>query len=359
MKDSRVQNITNKMKEEGYDQLLISDPTAIFYLTGLWIHPGERLLVLVIRADGKNTLVVNKLFPITEDIGIEKVFIDDIDDGVKKVLDYCDVNGSFGIDKNWPSHFLLHLMELVPNAKLGNGSEIIDDARAIKDEEEKDLMRKAQADNELATDFVKHELSKDLTEIEITERLGEKYKELGDSGYSFDPIIAYGANGADPHHQEPDDSRLKPGDSIVVDIGCVRDSYCSDMTRTFFYKEVSDKSRDVYETILEGKRRAMALIKPGVELATLDAAARDYITEKGYGEYFTHRLGHFIGIEDHETGDVSTANHNVCEVGNIFSIEPGVYIPGEVGVRIEDLVIVTEDGYENLNKYPDDLEIIQ
>jgi Xaa-Pro dipeptidase len=130
------------------------------------------------------------------------------------------------------------------------------------------------------------------------------------------------------------------------------------MTRTFFYKEVSDKGREVYETVKEANQRAIDLVKPGVKLSDIDAAARDYITEKGYGEYFTHRLGHFIGIDCHETGDVSGANDNVAEVGNVFSIEPGIYIPGEVGVRIEDLVIVTEDGCENLNHYSKDLEVI-
>lgn len=324
------------MNEDGYGQLLVSDPATIFYLTGRWIHPGERMLVLVITPNNKNILIVNKLFPIDEDLGVDKLYIDDTDDGVKKLLDYIDTDKVIGIDKNWPAHFLIHLLELVPDAKIKNGSLVTDDIRAVKDDEEKDLMRKAQKDDEEATEFVKNLLSDNPTELEATEKLLEKYKEMGNSGVSFDPIIAYGANGADPHH-ETDDSTLKPGDSIVVDIGGIKDSYCSDMTRTFFYKEVSDKSRDVYETVLEGQKRALAIIKPGVKFADIDAAARDYITEKGYGEYFTHRLGHFIGIEDHETGDVSSSNFNVAKPGMVFSIEPGVYIPGEVGVRIEEI----------------------
>ena len=335
MKERRVERVIEKMKEQGYGQLLVSDPTTIFYLTGRWIHPGERLLVLVITPENKNTLIVNKLFPIEEDLGVEKVFIDDTDDAVKKVLEYVDTE--IGVDKNWPAHFLLHLLELVPNAKLGNGSEVTDAVRAIKDEEEKQLMRDAQADNEIAIDRLKKLLPQELTEAEMAEKLGEIYKELGNTGFSFDPIVGYGANAADPHH-ETDDSKVKPGDSVILDIGGIKNSYASDMTRTFFYKEVSDKGREVYEIVKE--------------------AARDYITEKGYGEYFTHRLGHFIGIDCHETGDVSGANDAVAEVGNVFSIEPGIYIPGEVGVRIEDLVIVTEDGCENLNHYPKDLEVI-
>lgn len=357
MKERRVERVIEKMKEQGYGQLLVSDPTTIFYLTGRWIHPGERLLVLVITPENKNTLIVNKLFPIEEDLGVEKVFIDDTDDAVKKVLEYVDTDQKIGVDKNWPAHFLLHLLELVPDAKLGNGSEVTDAVRAIKDEEEKQLMRDAQADNEIAIDRLKKLLPEELTEAEMAEKLGEIYKELGNSGFSFDPIVGYGANAADPHH-ETDDSKVKPGDSVILDIGGIKNSYASDMTRTFFYKEVSDKGREVYEIVKEANQRAIDLVKPGVKLSDIDAAARDYITEKGYGEYFTHRLGHFIGIDCHEAGDVSAANDNVAEVGNVFSIEPGIYIPGEVGVRIEDLVIVTEDGCENLNHYPKDLEVI-
>lgn len=357
MKENRVERMIGKMKDEGYGQLLVSDPATIFYLTGRWIHPGERLLVLVITPENKNTLIVNKLFPIEEDLGVEKVFIDDTDDAVKKVLEYVDPTKKIGVDKNWPAHFLLRLLELVPDAKLGNGSLITDGVRAIKDEEELALMRAASKDNDIAVDRLKKLLPEELTEKQMADKLAEIYADLGNSGFSFDPIVGYGKNAADPHH-ETDDSTVKPGDSVILDIGGVKNSYASDMTRTVFYKEVSEKGREIYNIVLEAQLRALAAVKPGVKLSSIDAAARDYITEKGYGEYFTHRLGHFIGIECHESGDVSLANDNLTEVGNVFSIEPGIYLPGEVGVRIEDLVIVTEDGYENLNHYPKDLEVI-
>ncbi|MFC4772042.1 M24 family metallopeptidase [Enterococcus hermanniensis] len=357
MKEERVERVIKKMKDQDYGQLLISDPTTIFYLTGRWIHPGERLLVLVITPENKNTLIVNKLFPIDEDLGVEKVFIDDTDDAVQKVLDYVDTDKKIGIDKNWPAHFLLRLLEIAPNAQLGNGSEVTDAVRAVKDADELDLMREVSRDNDIAVGRLKDLLPEELTELEMRDKLADIYADLGNSGFSFDPIVGYGANAADPHH-ETDNSKVKPGDSIILDIGGIKNSYASDMTRTVFYKEVSDKAREIYEIVLEANRRAIEMVKPGVKFSDLDAAARDYITEQGYGEYFTHRLGHFIGIDCHEAGDVSAANHNVAEPGMVFSIEPGIYVPGEVGVRIEDLIICTEDGYENLNHYPKDLEIV-
>lgn len=357
MKTQRIERIVNKMKEEDFGQLLVTDPTTIYYLTGAWIHPGERLLVLIIRSQDEPVLIVNKMFPVG-DIGCQTVLIDDTDNGVKIVMDYLNLDQKIGIDKNWPSHFLLRLLELAPQAQVANGSVITDGVRAIKDAEELALMRDASKDNDTAMAKMKELLSQGLTELEMQDQLAATYKSLGNSGFSFEPIIAYGPNGADPHH-ETDASTVKPGQSIVVDIGGVKNSYASDMTRTYFYKEVSDKHREIYNIVLEANKRAIELVKPGVKFSELDAAARDYITEKGYGEYFTHRLGHFIGIDCHEAGDVSGANDQVAEPGMVFSIEPGIYIPGEVGVRIEDLIVCTEDGYENLNHLSKELEIIE
>ncbi|HBG67376.1 MAG TPA: peptidase M24 family protein, partial [Kandleria vitulina] len=165
-------------------------------------------------------------------------------------------------------------------------------------------------------------------------------------------------NGADPHHVG-DDSRLKEGDSIIVDMGCIYNGYCSDMTRTFFYKSVSEKQKDVYNLVLKAQLAAEAAIKPGLKLSDIDKVARDIISEAGYGEEFNHRLGHFIGRLTHEAGDVSSANDAIIKPGMIFSIEPGVYLPGEFGVRIEDLVLVTEDGCKVLNHYPKELMILE
>ena len=142
---------------------------------------------------------------------------------------------------------------------------------------------------------------------------------------------------------------LKEGDCVLFDMGCVKDRYCSDMTRTWFCGQPTEKQAAVHDLVRRANEAAEALIKPGVRLCDLDAAARDLITEAGYGEYFNHRLGHFIGRTDHEKGDVSSANTAVAKPGMIFSIEPGVYLPGEFGVRVEDLVLVTEGGCEVLN----------
>jgi len=184
------------------------------------------------------------------------------------------------------------------------------------------------------------------------------WEELGADGHSFDPIIGYGANAADPHH-EMDNTIVNEGDSVVIDIGCTNHPPRAALPRTVFYPPVSDQARAVYNIVLEANKRGIEKVKAGARFCDIDAAARDYITEKGYGKYFTHRLGHSIGIEVHDFGDVSSINTDRVQPGQIFSIEPGIYLPGDVGVRIEDLVIVTEDGCEVLNHYTKDLIIVE
>ncbi len=321
------------------------------------IHPGERLLALYINVNGNNKMFINELFPVTEDLGVEMVWFNDTQNSVEIVSNGIDKNGTIGVDKNWPAKFLLALMDLCPNCKFVNSSYIVDTLRSSKDEEEKDLMRKASALNDEAMKRLKDTINSDLTEKQLANKLSGIYEDLGADGFSFSPIIGFGPTGADPHGT-PGDRKVKAGDAIILDIGCVKDNYCSDMTRTVFYKEAPEKAKEVFEIVLEANKRAIALVKPGVRFCDIDAAARDYITEKGYGKYFTHRTGHSIGLECHDMGDVSSVNTDCVQEGMIFSVEPGIYLPGEFGVRIEDLVLVTKDGHENLNKHDKELVIV-
>lgn len=227
----------------------------------------------------------------------------------------------------------------------------------IKDEDEQKLMIEASIINDKAMDEVIKQVSLGLSEIEIAAKLDDIYSNLGADGNSFDAIIAYGANGANPHH-ENDDSRLLPGDSVIIDMGCKYQGYCSDMTRTVFYQKVSEEAKKVYELVKSANQAAEGMIKPGVRLCDIDKTARDIISKAGYGKEFNHRLGHFIGKDVHEYGDVSVNFDLEVQEGMIFSIEPGVYLPGKFGVRIEDLVMVTKDGCKVLNSYPKDLIVI-
>lgn len=357
MKLSRTNKILSKMKEQGINQAIISDPYSIFYLTGHLEHPGERFYAVLLDENGNHKLFVNALFPIENDLGLEKVVYSDTDNPIETLSKVISDGAVVGIDKILPARFLLPLMQYLPNSKFVDVSLIVDRIRMIKDEEEKELMRRASLLNDEACQRVINSITAKKSEKDIVKDLLAIHEDLGVEGLSFDPIIGYGANGANPHGTVGD-RYLKPGDSIIVDMGGIKDNYCSDMTRTVFWKQPSPKAREVFETVLEAQKRACALVKPGVRFCDIDAACRDYITEKGYGEFFTHRTGHHIGLECHEYGDISSINETKCEPGMIFSIEPGIYLPGELGVRIEDLVLVTEDGCEILNKLNKELVVI-
>ncbi len=357
MNGSRTDRVVRQMKARGLDSLLVSDPSAIFYLTGTWMHPGERLLVLYLDAGGSHRLFNNALFPLEDGLGLDIVWYDDTQDAVEKIAPFLRDGGVAGIDKNWPARFLLRLQELKGAVRYVDGSALVDTVRMRKDAEERERMRAASRINDLAMGRLVERVSACPEERRAARELEGIYEELGAERFSFAPIVAYGPNGADPHHT-PDASRLEAGDSVILDIGCVKDSYCSDMTRTFFYREASGKAREVYALVREANERGIAAVRPGARFRDVDAAARDTIEAAGYGRYFTHRTGHSIGIDVHEYGDVSAVNAAVLEEGMVFSVEPGVYLPGEFGVRIEDLVLVTRDGCEVLNRYGKDLTVI-
>lgn len=358
MNHERLNNVLREMADKNIPQMLVSDSAAIFYLTGKWIYPGERMLALYLSLEGNHKLFINELFPISEDLGVEIIRFNDIQDAVKIVAQYVNKQQAMGIDKKWPSGFLLRLIEQQGGSKFVNSSFIVDRIRMCKDLQEIALMKEASRVNDLAMDSMINLIPQKYPEKKMSQMLLNVYENLGAQGYSFAPIVAYGANGADPHHKI-DSSLVKEGDSIIIDIGCKKDSYCSDMTRTVFYKYASNLATKVYNIVLEANKSAIAMIKPGVRFCDIDAAARNHIEAAGYGKYFTHRTGHSIGLETHDFGDVSAVNTDQIKPGMIFSIEPGVYLPGEFGVRIEDLVLVTENGCEVLNKYNKELMILE
>lgn len=355
---TRTERIMEALKGRGISQMLVVDPMSIYYMTGVYVEPFERFFALLLRENGGHVLFLNNLFTISEEIGLKKVWYSDTDPVMDYVKEYIDSSSVLGVDKDIKARFLLPLIEAKAAAGFVNSSLAIDLTRGVKDEEEQEKMRTSSKINDQAMACFKALVKEGVTEKEIADQTLEIYRKLGAEDFSFAPIVSFGANAADPHHM-PDDTVLKAGDAVLFDVGCIKDGYCSDMTRTFCYKEVSEKNREIYELVRRANEAAIAKIKPGVPLCELDKTARDIITEAGYGEYFNHRLGHFIGLGEHEYGDVSLTNETKAEPGMIFSIEPGIYLPGDTGVRIEDLVLVTENGVEVLNHYSKELEVIE
>ena len=354
---TKIDRVLQALKEQGISQMLVTDPRSIYYLIGVYNFPHERFYALLLKENGDHVIFVNNLFRMPEEVPYKKVWFSDTDPVMDLVYDYIDHGQVLGVDKDIRARFLLPLME--KNAATGfvNASFAVDFTRGVKDADEQEKMRASSLANDAAMAQFKELVKEGITEKEIADQMMEIYLSLGASGYSFSPIVSFGANAADPHHM-PDDTVLKAGDVVLFDVGCIKDDYCSDMTRTFIYKTLTDKNREVYELVKRANESAITKIKPGVPLSELDKTARDIITEAGYGPNFNHRLGHFIGLDEHEYGDVSLSSELIATPGMVFSIEPGIYIPGETGVRIEDLVLVTEEGVEVLNHYTKELTVI-
>lgn len=353
MNQQRAERVMANLRDLGLTQALVTDPMSIWYLTGYYTEPYERFLGLYLaERDGRlvDVLFCNRLFPDATGAASRVMTFDDIDDPVPLVADVCDHSSPLGVDKNLAARWLVPLMDVSAATGIRLASAAVDGARSIKDGAERELMREASRVNDEAMAWLADQVRPGVTERNIAERLLGEYRSLGAEDHSFSPIVSFAANAADPHH-EPDDTVLVPGDMVLFDVGCRRHWYCSDMTRTFFTAKPTPHQIEVYDTVRRANEAAEAKIAPGVEFAELDLTARRIIEDAGYGRYFTHRLGHQIGLNDHEPGDVSSSHHEPVRPGQCFSIEPGIYIPGDIGVRIEDLAIVTETGHEIINHY--------
>ena len=355
---TRIDAVTAKMKSEGLSQLVITDYDAIYYLTGEMQHCGERFYALLLKDDGSYKLFLNKLFTNLAIKDEDVVFFTDNVKGAELLAKYTDHDKPLGLDKKMCAEFVLQLQGCAAGSDYLNGSYIIDTIRAIKDKHEQELMIKASQLNDAGMLEIKKYVKEGVTEKELADKLLEIYLAEGCDGFSFPPIVSFGDHAADPHH-EPDDTKLEKNQCVLFDIGCLKDGYCADMTRTFYFGEPSEEEKLIYELVKKANASAEAMIKPGVRFCDIDAAARNVIEAGSYGEYFTHRLGHSIGREVHEWGDVSGVNENTVVPGMTFSCEPGIYLPGRYGVRIEDLCLVTEDGVKILNSVSKEMEIIK
>ena len=290
---------------------------------------------------------------------LKKIYFKDTDNISSLLAQEVNHHEILGVDKTLEARFLIPMLQMGVAENYINGSIAVDHTRAVKDEEEIAIMKQSSLINDKAMALFKKLPHEGCTEKELADQTLAIYQSLGAEAFSFEPIVAFEKNAADPHHM-PDNTVLKEGDTVLFDVGCKYQNYCSDMTRTFFYKkEPTEKQKEVYNLVRKANEEAEAYVTPGVRLCDIDAKARDIITAGGYGKDFTHRLGHFIGIQDHEYGDVSAAFHDEVVPGNIFSIEPGIYNPDVLGCRIEDLILVTKEGHEVLNHYSHEIEVIE
>ena len=357
----RLEKFTRIMRERGFDGALISPGANLYYLTGLHIHEaGERPTILVVSSDGDYRLLAPSLyenvvrtFPVT--------FWRDGENPYEKLAwilaEFELSSGRLLIEDTMRADWLIKILRIGNRAfefyPLGS---VIRELRMRKEEHEIEMMKHAAK----VVDRVFEELlSWDLLgmrESELALKMELRIRELSD-GISFEPIVASGENAANPHHA-PGSRRLRKGDLVILDYGAKWKGYCSDITRTIALGKPNERLVEIYEVVREAQEKAYRTVRAGVKAKDVDATARDTIAAAGYGEYFTHRTGHGLGLDVHEEPYIGPDGEVTIENGMTFTIEPGIYVPGLGGVRIEDDVAVVDGRGKRLTRAERELVIV-
>ncbi len=336
----------------GVDCLLLSLGADLPWLTGYTAMPLERLTMLVLPADGDATLVVARLEAprVPEDKDVFAVMPwDETEDPVVVVTRLIGARRRLAIsDRAWAT-FLLQLQDQLPDAAWTKASEVTAPLRAVKDPSEVAALAAASsAADRVATALVRGEIPLvGRTEAAVSEEIGRRLVAEGHQRVNF-AIVASGPNSASPHH---DAGRrvIGPGEAVVCDFGGTMDGYCSDITRTVFTGDPPGEFLALYSVLQRAQASAVAAAAVGTPCEQVDRTARDIIAEAGYGPYFIHRTGHGIGLEEHEDPYIVGGNQEPLVSGHAFSVEPGIYLPGRYGARIEDIVVASVDGPRALN----------
>lgn len=351
----RVEKLRKKMQEENLDSFLITSPYNLRYLTnftgttGLAVITLEKAFFITDFRYTEQAAAQAQGFEIIKNVG--PIF--------EEVADLVQKEGlrELGFEETTVSFLEYSVLEEIIDAQLIPISGMIEEIREIKDEEEIAIIEKACSIADLAYDHILKMIQPGMTEIEVANQLDFYMRSLGASGVSFETIVASGLRSAMPHGVASK-KIIEQGDLITIDFGCYYEGYVSDMTRTFAIGDPGEQLKEIYQIVLEAQLAVLEVAKPGVTGKQLDAVARDYITKHGYGEAFGHSTGHGIGLEIHEGPNVSVRAEKQFVPGNIITDEPGIYLPGIGGVRIEDDLLITSDGNRVLTHSPKELIIL-
>lgn len=357
---ARRQRASEALRERGVAALLLAPGSDLAYLTGYRIFGSERITCLVLTADGAATLVLPNLeSPRAHQIApdLPQRTWEETADPYPLVASLVTTRGEVAVSDQMWALFTLGLQKALAGRAFSLASAITRELRMRKDASELGALRGVSAAADRAYGRVLDHEFAGRREREVAADLAALLKDEGHEEVSF-TIVASGPNGASPHHSTAE-RRIETGDAIVLDFGGTRDWYCSDITRTVSVGEPAADVRKVHDLVRRSQEAGYAAAKSGATAASVDAASRAVIADAGYGKYFIHRTGHGIGLDGHEHPYLVTGNAQRLEPGMAFSIEPGIYLPGRFGVRIEDVAIIAADGgSEPLNRADHALAIV-
>jgi Xaa-Pro dipeptidase len=356
MNHERLQRLTEQIVAHGLDGLALVPGPNTLYVSGMHTHLSERPIILFIPADDEPAVII----PTLEAMKARDAGIPD-----ERIFDWNDADGYHGAFQRACAHLeladyllgveALHMrvleMQLLqryaPGLQIAHAEPALSALRSVKDADEIAAMEKAIGVAERALGRIIPRIKVGLSERQIAAMLTQELLASGADSIAFGPIVSSGPNSASPH-AVPTNRVIRPGDLIVVDWGVYVDNYPSDITRTLAVGPLDVELRRIYDIVLLANEEARRAIRPGQTGQQIDRVARDVIEDAGYGEYFMHRTGHGLGLEVHESPDMSPTNDQPIVAGNVFTIEPGIYLPGRGGVRIEDNLLATADGSRTL-----------
>jgi Xaa-Pro dipeptidase len=351
----------------GLDAIILNPGPTLTYLTGLHFHLMERPIILLFAKDQVPAIVVPELelqkladLPYKLQVFSYPENPSEWDAVFRKAVQALGLEGKrIGVE---PRQLRLlefrHVRNGAPEAEYPDASDVLSQLRLRKDKAEVDAMRRAVKIAQEALEATIPLIKISMTEKELAgELVTQLFKHGSESEMPFSPIVSAGPNSANPH-ASPTERKLQAGDLLVVDWGAAFNGYISDLTRTFAVGDVDEEYQKIHKIVQEANAAGRAAAKPGVPCANVDIAARDVIEKAGYGVYFTHRIGHGIGMEGHEEPYMRGDNMQLLEPGMAFTVEPGIYLPGKNGVRIEDNMVVTETGAESLSDMPREMRVV-
>ena len=354
---NNISKIQAKLKEKKLDALLITDEKNQRYAAGFPFTDG-----VVLVAQKKAWLITDSRYIEAAETQAEGVTVQLYDaahpltERIKDAIREAHIFTLAAEDtKLSHAEFISYEREL--GLELHPAGTMLAELRASKSEEELAFMRAAQRISEGALDAVLHIIRPGMTEREVAAELVYHMLRGGSEGNSFDPIVVTGAKTSMPHGV-PGDKIIQPGDFVTMDFGCIKGGYCSDMTRTVAVGSATEEMRNVYDIVLRAQLAGIKTAKAGIPGREIDAAARKVISDAGYGEYFGHGFGHSLGLDIHEAPNANPRGAVPMPAGAVCSAEPGIYLPGRFGVRIEDVMIIREGGCEIITKAPKELIIL-
>jgi len=357
--ETRKNKLVRLLKEQNLDSVVIIPGPNLYYFTGLQLKQSERLNLAILTKDGELSFVV----PQVEVSKVEsetdgRIFWYTDEQGAGKALAECKAAcgplGKVGIEYGNMRVMELKAAEALEASATEDISSLIDSLRMYKDEQEIENFRIAVKIVEESLEATLPYIKPGANELDIAAQLEYEMRRRGSQGTPFGTIVASGYRGALPHGRASNKT-IERGELVVLDFGSIYAGYVADITRTVAVGEISDELKEIYAVVKEAQQAAVDAIKPGVTCHEIDDTARKLIRDKGYGEYFTHRTGHGIGLGAHEAPYIMQTNQLVLKSGMSFTVEPGIYLPKKGGVRIEDNIVITEDGFINLMSFTKDL----